>query len=127
MDNTDGPKPDSKRRKRDSATDTDDLLTTEVELCILPMRCLGCSGLSRRLPPEVRGVASMTLVLSASPQCIVCRHLMVRSGWGYTGGLTLPLTLQLKGQLLKICRLHIHDANLPFHHIPKVLYWIEIW
>ncbi|KAK0144096.1 hypothetical protein N1851_017547 [Merluccius polli] len=27
----------------------------------------------------------------------------------------------------KICRLHIHDANLPFHHIPKVLYWIEIW
>ncbi|KAK0133766.1 hypothetical protein N1851_010642 [Merluccius polli] len=26
-----------------------------------------------------------------------------------------------------ICRLHIHDANLPFHHIPKVLYWIEIW
>ncbi len=30
-------------------------------------------------------------------------------------------------QLLKICRLHIHDANLPFHHIPKLLYWIEIW
>ncbi len=30
-------------------------------------------------------------------------------------------------QLLQICRLHIHDANLPFHHIPKVLYWIEIW
>ncbi|KAK0145782.1 Pleckstrin y domain-containing family A member 5 [Merluccius polli] len=27
----------------------------------------------------------------------------------------------------QICRLHIHDANLPFHHIPKVLYWIEIW
>ncbi len=30
-------------------------------------------------------------------------------------------------QLLQICRLHIHDANLPFHHIPKVLCWIEIW
>ncbi len=30
-------------------------------------------------------------------------------------------------RLLQICRLHIHDANLPFHHIPKVLYWIEIW
>ncbi len=30
-------------------------------------------------------------------------------------------------QLLQICRLHIHDANLPFQHIPKVLYWIEIW
>ncbi len=30
-------------------------------------------------------------------------------------------------QLLYICWLHIHDANLPFHHIPKVLYWIEIW
>ncbi|MEQ2305527.1 hypothetical protein AMECASPLE_038816 [Ameca splendens] len=24
-------------------------------------------------------------------------------------------------------QLHIHDVNLPFHHIPKVLYWIEIW
>ncbi len=30
-------------------------------------------------------------------------------------------------QLLQFCRLHIHDENLPFHHIPKVLYWIEIW
>ncbi len=30
-------------------------------------------------------------------------------------------------QLLQICRLHIHDENLSFHHIPKVLYWIEIW
>ncbi len=29
-------------------------------------------------------------------------------------------------QFLQICRLHIHDANLPFHHIPKMLYWIEI-
>ncbi len=27
-------------------------------------------------------------------------------------------------QLLQICQLHIHDANLPFHHIPKVLYVI---
>ncbi len=25
-------------------------------------------------------------------------------------------------QLLQICRLLIHDVNLPFHHIPKVLY-----
>ena len=30
-------------------------------------------------------------------------------------------------QLLQICWLHIYDANLPFHHIPKVLCWIEIW
>jgi len=30
-------------------------------------------------------------------------------------------------QLLQICRLQIHDANLPFYHIPKVLYWIDIW
>ncbi len=30
-------------------------------------------------------------------------------------------------QLLQICRLHIHDVNLPFHHITKMLYWIEIW
>ncbi len=30
-------------------------------------------------------------------------------------------------QLLQNCRLHIHYANLPFHHIPKVLYCIEIW
>ncbi len=30
-------------------------------------------------------------------------------------------------QLLQVCRLHIHDVNLPFHHIPKLLYWIEIW
>ncbi len=30
-------------------------------------------------------------------------------------------------QLLQICRLHIHDVNLSFHHIPRVLYWIEIW
>ncbi len=30
-------------------------------------------------------------------------------------------------QLQQICWLHIHDAKLPFHHIPKVLYWIEIW
>jgi len=22
-------------------------------------------------------------------------------------------------QLLQMCRLHIYDANLPFHHIPK--------
>ncbi len=30
-------------------------------------------------------------------------------------------------QLLQICRLHIHDENLSFLHIPKLLYWIEIW
>ncbi len=30
-------------------------------------------------------------------------------------------------QLLQIYQLHIHDVNLPFLHIPKVLYWIEIW
>lgn len=29
--------------------------------------------------------------------------------------------------LLQICWLHIHNANLPFHHIPKMFYWIEIW
>lgn len=26
-----------------------------------------------------------------------------------------------------LCWLHIHDANLPIHHIPNVLYWIEMW
>ncbi len=30
-------------------------------------------------------------------------------------------------QLLQICQLRIHDANLRSHHIPKVLYWIQIW
>lgn len=30
-------------------------------------------------------------------------------------------------QLLQIFALHIHEANLPSHHIPKVLYSIEIW
>ncbi len=29
-------------------------------------------------------------------------------------------------QWLQICQLHICDANLPFHHITKMLYWIEI-
>ncbi|KAK0148977.1 hypothetical protein N1851_010584 [Merluccius polli] len=33
----------------------------------------------------------------------------------------------LQISVVYICGLHIHDANLPFHHIPKVLYWIEIW
>ncbi len=28
-------------------------------------------------------------------------------------------------QLLQICRLHIHDVNLSFHHIPNVLYWLR--
>lgn len=28
---------------------------------------------------------------------------------------------------LQICRLHIHDVNLPFSHIPKVLCWIVTW
>lgn len=28
--------------------------------------------------------------------------------------------------LLKICQLQFLDANLPFHHIPLVLYWFEI-
>lgn len=30
-------------------------------------------------------------------------------------------------QLLQICRLPIHAVTLSFHHIPKVLYWTEIW
>lgn len=30
-------------------------------------------------------------------------------------------------QLLQIGWLHIHDTNLPLHHIPNLLYWIEIW
>lgn len=30
-------------------------------------------------------------------------------------------------QLLQICQLHVHDENLIFHHIPKLVYWIEIW
>ncbi len=28
-------------------------------------------------------------------------------------------------QFLQICRLNIHDVNLSFHHIPKVLYWMR--
>ncbi len=38
-----------------------------------------------------------------------------------------PYWLDSITQLLQIHRLHIHDANLPFHHIPKVLYWIKTW
>lgn len=30
-------------------------------------------------------------------------------------------------QLLQICQLHVNDENLIFHHIPKLVYWIEIW
>ncbi len=30
-------------------------------------------------------------------------------------------------QLLQICRLHIHDSNLPFHHIPKAVVDLENW
>jgi len=26
-----------------------------------------------------------------------------------------------------ICGMHIQDTKLPFHHIPKMLYWVEIW
>lgn len=29
--------------------------------------------------------------------------------------------------LLHICHLHIHDVNLWFHQILKMLYWVEIW
>ncbi len=29
--------------------------------------------------------------------------------------------------ITQICRLYIQDVNLSFHHIPKLLYWIEIW
>lgn len=30
-------------------------------------------------------------------------------------------------QWLQVCQLHIYDVNLPFHHILKVRYWIELW
>lgn len=30
-------------------------------------------------------------------------------------------------QLLQICKLHVYDANLPFHNVPKELCWIETW
>lgn len=30
-------------------------------------------------------------------------------------------------QLLQICWLRFFDANLPLHHIPKVIHWIRIW
>ncbi len=39
---------------------------------------------------------------------------------------TEPVKLRRK-PLEEVESMHIHDANLPFHHIPKVLYWIEIW
>jgi len=29
-------------------------------------------------------------------------------------------------QFLQICRLHIYNVNLLFHHIQKLLYWTEI-
>lgn len=28
---------------------------------------------------------------------------------------------------MQICRPRIHDAKLPFRHVPKVLYWTETW
>ena len=33
----------------------------------------------------------------------------------------------IASNLLQICQLYIHVVNLLVHHIPKVLYWIEIW
>ncbi|KAG1929744.1 microphthalmia-associated transcription factor [Pimephales promelas] len=29
-------------------------------------------------------------------------------------------------QLMEICGMHIQGTKLPFHHIPKMLYWVEI-
>jgi hypothetical protein len=30
-------------------------------------------------------------------------------------------------QLLQIEQRYIHAANSPFHLIPKMLYWVEVW
>jgi len=30
-------------------------------------------------------------------------------------------------QLMEINGVHIQGTKLPFHHIPKMLYWVEIW
>lgn len=38
-----------------------------------------------------------------------------------------PLCLVGHYFAFKICCLHIYDVNLPFHHITKVRFWIEIW
>jgi len=29
-------------------------------------------------------------------------------------------------QLMEICGMHIQGMKLPFQHIPKMLYWVEI-
>lgn len=33
----------------------------------------------------------------------------------------------IASQLLQIRQLHVHAVILPFYHIPKVYYWIQIW
>jgi len=44
----------------------------------------------------------------------------------HSSGILVHIDMSIT-QLLQMCRLHIHDVNLLFHHIPKLLYWIEIW
>jgi len=46
--------------------------------------------------------------------------------WKHSAKIFVPIANHIT-QLLQICWLHIHDANLRLHHIPKVLVEIEIW
>jgi len=35
--------------------------------------------------------------------------------------------LEMFLQLMEICGTHIQGTKHPLHHIPKMLYWVEIW
>lgn len=36
------------------------------------------------------------------------------------------ILMKYYGTIFQICQRQINDANFPFHHIPKVFFWIEI-
>lgn len=55
----------------------------------------------------------------APPSC----GILSISGWKHSSEILVHVDIT---QLLQICLVHIYDADLPFHHIPEVLYWIEI-
>ncbi len=43
--------------------------------------------------------------------------------WKHSSEMLVHVDMIASHSCCRFCRLHIHDANLPFHHIPKVLYW----
>ncbi len=47
--------------------------------------------------------------------------------WKHSSEILVHINMIASRSCCRFVGLHIHDANLPFHHIPKVLYWIEIW